>query len=46
MNWIPVHGVRGGIKAALAHQSFSFEAWDGSELSKRVNLHVTVEKKS
>ena len=29
---IPVHGVRGGVKVALAHQPFDFEEWDGVEL--------------
>jgi putative transposase len=48
---IPVHGVRGGIKVALAHQPFDFENWEICE-SKLVRtkggvffLHVTVKRK-
>ena len=47
---IPVYGVRGGIKVALAHQPFKFEEWEICE-SKLVRtkqgfyLHVTVKKK-
>jgi len=46
---IPVHGVRGGVKVALAHQPFSFEEWEICE-SKLVRtkqgfyLHVTVKR--
>ncbi|MDF2956700.1 MAG: hypothetical protein OD814_000322 [Candidatus Alkanophagales archaeon MCA70_species_1] len=34
---IPVHGVRGGIKVALAHQPFNFEEWEicGSKLVRK-----------
>jgi len=47
---IPIHGVRGGVKVALAHQPFSFEEWEicGSKLVRRNGeffLHVTVKKK-
>lgn len=48
---IPIHGVRGGIKVALVHQSFNFENWKicGSKLvrTKRGEFyfHVTVRKK-
>lgn len=46
---IPVHGVRGGVKAALAHQPFNFEEWEicGSKLVRKNGefyLHVTVKK--
>ena len=47
---IPVHGVRGGVKVALAHQPFDFEEWEicGSKLVRTKDgefyLHVTVEK--
>ena len=47
---IPVHGVRGGVKVALAHQPFNFEEWEvcGSKLVRTEDgefyLHVTVEK--
>ena len=46
---IPVHGVRGGIKVALAHQPFNFEEWGicGSKLVRKNGefyLHVTVKK--
>jgi len=46
---IPIYGVRGGIKVALAHQPFNFEEWEicGSKLVKKNNefyLHVTVKK--
>ena len=47
---IPVHGVRGGVKVALAHQPFNFEEWEVCE-SKLLRtkdgefyLHVTVKK--
>jgi len=48
---IPICGVRGGIKVALAHQPFSFEEWEicSSVLVRTKNgkfyLHVTVKKK-
>jgi len=47
---IPVHGVRGGVKVALAHQPFKFEEWEicGSKLVRKNGefyLHVTVKKK-
>jgi len=48
---IPVHGVRGGVKVALAHQPFNFEEWEicGSKLVRTKGgeffLHVTVKKK-
>ena len=47
---IPIHGVRGGIKVALAHQPFNFEEWEicGSKLVRKDGeffLHVTVKKK-
>ncbi|MCD6142783.1 transposase [Thermococcus sp.] len=47
---IPICGVRGGIKAALAHQPFNFEEWEicGSKLVRTKDgefyLHVTVKK--
>ncbi len=46
---IPICGVRGGIKVALAHQP-SFEEWEicGSKLVRKNGefyLHVTVKKK-
>jgi len=47
---IPVHGVRGGVRVALAHQPFNFEEWEvcGSKLVRTEDgefyLHVTVEK--
>ncbi|MHA1506195.1 MAG: RNA-guided endonuclease InsQ/TnpB family protein [Candidatus Asgardarchaeia archaeon] len=46
---IPIHGVRGGIKVALAHQPFYFEEWEscGSKLVRKNGefyLHVTVKK--
>ena len=47
---IPVHGVRGGIKVALAHQPLNFEEWEvcGSKLVRKNGgfyLHVTVKRK-
>ena len=48
---IPVHGVRGGVKVALAHQPFNFEEWEicGSKLVRTKDgefyLHVIVKKK-
>ena len=47
---IPIHGVRGGIKVALAHQPFNFEEWEicGSKLVRKNGefyLHVTVKRK-
>ena len=48
---IPIHGVRGGIKVALAHQPFNFEKWKicGSKLVRTKGgefyLHVTVKRK-
>ena len=48
---IPICGVRGGVKVALAHQPFDFENWEvcGSKLVKTKEgafyLHVTVKKK-
>ena len=47
---IPVHGVRGGVKVALAHQPFNFEEWEicGSKLVRtkdgEFHLYVTVKK--
>ena len=47
---IPVHGVRGGIKVALAHQPFNFEEWEicGSKLVRTKDgefyFHATVKK--
>ena len=47
---IPIYGIRGGIKVALAHQTFSFEEWEicGSKLVRTNDgefyLHVTVKK--
>jgi len=47
---IPIYGVRGGVKVALAHQTFSFEEWEicGSKLVRTNDgefyLHVTVKK--
>ena len=48
---IPVCGVRGGVKVALAHKLFKFEGWEicGSKLVRTKEgefyLHVTVKKK-
>jgi len=48
---IPICGVRGGVKVALAHQPFNFEEWEicGSKLVRTNDgefyLHVTVKKK-
>ena len=47
---IPICGVRGGIKVALAHQPFNFEEWEicGSKLVRKNGefyLHVTVKRK-
>jgi len=47
---IPICGVRGGIKVALAHQPFNFEEWKicGSKLIKKNGefyLHITVKRK-
>lgn len=48
---IPVRGVRGGIRVALAHHPFNFEEWEicGSKLVRtkegELYLHVTVKKK-
>jgi len=46
---IPVYGVRGGIKVALAHQPFNFEEWEicSSKLLRKNSefyLHVTAKK--
>jgi len=47
---IPIYGIRGGIKVALAHQPFDFEGWEicGSKLIRKNSefyLHVSVKKK-